>query len=228
MFKQVIAATALLVAGSAQAANVVTSFGTANSVFSFGSGTGAGFTKLPNFVADGCVGTTGLACYNTPGADYTFPVVGKNISASNPLTFYTNVLPTDQLFMQSLPGATATVRFTATQTATYKFNGGFTRIDSSNGAGDGVLVGYTSNAGGASSPLGTTEFNRFAVNTALALNAGDTVDFYVNALGNTNNDGTGFSLTANVPEPASWALMLGGFGLMGATLRRRRSTTVTA
>jgi hypothetical protein len=27
-----------------------------------------------------------------------------------------------------------------------------------------------------------------------------------------------------VPEPAAWALMLGGFGLVGATLRRRRST----
>ena len=28
--------------------------------------------------------------------------------------------------------------------------------------------------------------------------------------------------TGGVPEPASWALMLGGFGLMGAALRRRR------
>jgi hypothetical protein len=26
-----------------------------------------------------------------------------------------------------------------------------------------------------------------------------------------------------VPEPASWALMIGGFGLAGAALRRRRS-----
>jgi hypothetical protein len=28
-----------------------------------------------------------------------------------------------------------------------------------------------------------------------------------------------------VPEPAAWALMIGGFGLAGATLRRRRSAT---
>jgi len=30
-------------------------------------------------------------------------------------------------------------------------------------------------------------------------------------------------IPAAVPEPASWALMVGGFGLAGATLRRRRS-----
>lgn len=31
-----------------------------------------------------------------------------------------------------------------------------------------------------------------------------------------------------VPEPATWALMIGGFGLAGATLRRRRRTVVAA
>ncbi len=31
---------------------------------------------------------------------------------------------------------------------------------------------------------------------------------------------------AVVPEPASWALMIGGFGLMGAALRRRTRVTV--
>jgi hypothetical protein len=34
--------------------------------------------------------------------------------------------------------------------------------------------------------------------------------------------------TAGVPEPASWALMIGGFGLAGAALRRRRAMAVTA
>ena len=31
-----------------------------------------------------------------------------------------------------------------------------------------------------------------------------------------------------VPEPATWALMIGGFGLVGAAARRRRSAVVTA
>lgn len=30
----------------------------------------------------------------------------------------------------------------------------------------------------------------------------------------------------DVPEPATWAMMVGGFGLVGAALRRRRRTTV--
>jgi hypothetical protein len=33
---------------------------------------------------------------------------------------------------------------------------------------------------------------------------------------------------AAVPEPASWALMIGGFGMAGGMLRRRRTAVVTA
>jgi probable phosphoglycerate mutase len=40
----------------------------------------------------------------------------------------------------------------------------------------------------------------------------------------TNWQGRAFS----VPEPASWALMIGGFGLMGGALRRRRAAATQA
>jgi hypothetical protein len=34
-------------------------------------------------------------------------------------------------------------------------------------------------------------------------------------------------VTAPVPEPATWAMMIGGFGLLGAAARRRRRIAVS-
>ena len=39
--------------------------------------------------------------------------------------------------------------------------------------------------------------------------------------GNELDQEVGFTLVAGVPEPATWALMIGGFGLTGAAMRRR-------
>lgn len=36
-----------------------------------------------------------------------------------------------------------------------------------------------------------------------------------------------FTGTSAVPEPAAWAMMIGGFGLVGGAMRRRRSTAAT-
>ncbi|HET6971778.1 MAG TPA: PEPxxWA-CTERM sorting domain-containing protein, partial [Phenylobacterium sp.] len=36
------------------------------------------------------------------------------------------------------------------------------------------------------------------------------------------------ALLSAAPEPAAWALMLAGFGLLGAALRRRRAATAMA
>jgi hypothetical protein len=43
----------------------------------------------------------------------------------------------------------------------------------------------------------------------------------------TNNEGTLPPVNGAVPEPASWAMMLAGFGLAGAAMRRARKTSVT-
>ena len=53
--------------------------------------------------------------------------------------------------------------------------------------------------------------------------ATDTVSAYVNDFG---PGGTNYAFRKDgggVPEPASWALMISGFGLAGAALRRRRT-----
>lgn len=39
---------------------------------------------------------------------------------------------------------------------------------------------------------------------------------------------TPFGATGAVPEPAAWALIIGGFGLVGATMRRRASLGIAA
>jgi hypothetical protein len=67
---------------------------------------------------------------------------------------------------------------------------------------------------------GGEEFYGFAFSTNNVLN---TVGFETVA---------GATITATiaagaVPEPASWAMMIGGFGMLGAAARRRARTTVT-
>jgi len=58
---------------------------------------------------------------------------------------------------------------------------------------------------------------------------------YENTIGNVNGylqpgtNSTAFTLyTSQAPEPASWALMLGGFGLVGGAMRRRRTSLTFA
>jgi hypothetical protein len=52
-----------------------------------------------------------------------------------------------------------------------------------------------------------------------------------NCSGNTFHqfgDATMNLTVTSVPEPASWALMIGGFGMAGAALRRRRAVAIAA
>ena len=74
-------------------------------------------------------------------------------------------------------------------------------------------------------PQGWTHYV-FALGTATG---SDTITFRgrndpaYNALTNVS-----VTQSAAVPEPASWALMLGGFGLVGGALRSRKSTVAFA
>ena len=83
--------------------------------------------------------------------------------------------------------------------------------------------------GGASSTVGNTTLtlNEFSYTRSLA----DVVGQYraEPQTGDSNDYQGNFRFTSSVagavPEPASWALMLGGFGMAGTALRRRRQTT---
>ena len=66
----------------------------------------------------------------------------------------------------------------------------------------------------------------FLVNTGTAVPS--TLYFGVTD-GNYGDNGGAFRITiSNVPEPASWALLIAGFGLTGAAMRRRRHVAVAA
>jgi hypothetical protein len=56
--------------------------------------------------------------------------------------------------------------------------------------------------------------------------SGNSVFLNVSGQGYDSSDFTSLSITA-VPEPAAWAMMIGGFGLIGAASRRRLRSSVT-
>ena len=87
------------------------------------------------------------------------------------------------------------------------------------GAGGGVLIGNSESAGFtlAFSSLPTmVELSNFAIRYQSISGAQD------------GNSGIGVGTVAPpdaVPEPATWAMMIGGFGLVGGALRRRKMLT---
>lgn len=68
-------------------------------------------------------------------------------------------------------------------------------------------------------PTGMFEFGTMA---NAALTAGFNNVLTVNGLNTGNSSFAGTLVFAAVPEPATWGMMLLGFGAMGASLRRRR------
>lgn len=87
-----------------------------------------------------------------------------------------------------------------------------TFIDAAQDAGDTNIFTL-------SSP--TAYFNRFFFTTRLGGNVSDP--------GYTGGQGYRIdSITAFVPEPGTWAMLVLGFGLVGVTARRRRPTSVIA
>jgi len=72
----------------------------------------------------------------------------------------------------------------------------------------------------------TTGFGLFVNNIAITSGALNTIEIIGQS--SSGNVSTGFSGNANftltaVPEPASWAMMIGGMGLIGGVLRRRNT-----
>jgi hypothetical protein len=78
---------------------------------------------------------------------------------------------------------------------------------------NGVLTQLTTNG----IPRPSTQSGTFS----FSVNAGDTYGFFVRSTDGAL--GRGVMTIGAVPEPASWAMLIAGFGLVGAAARRRRA-----
>lgn len=97
--------------------------------------------------------------------------------------------------------------------------------------GPGFAATYTAdNASALTAPVGSAGFGIFL---PTGLKAGDTYIAttlyfgYDNQTFNDDDNHDDLIVSASVPEPATWAMMIGGFGLVGAGMRRR-AAVVTA
>ena len=217
MKKLILAAAALATGASVPAAATTYSlagdFG--SSVFQYGTVTSnGGANAFSAFGQSDCsdIGVSGLCFRGTEKYQVEFQRDANNVLV--------HPGPND--------GQNSFLMFVAPHNGVYTYDVTVTRADS----GDGVNL-FTFNSSDGTKPFIATVnagAPTYTFNYSQLLTAGQKVGLGIDRGGAGNNyynDSTFFSGTISgaVPEPASWALMLGGFGIAGASMRRRRNAT---
>jgi PEP-CTERM motif len=77
------------------------------------------------------------------------------------------------------------------------------------------------------SPTGPADFFLIGNGTTITLASAGNLYAVVNDTFYSNNVGSFEVSVSAVPEPATWAMMIGGFGIAGLAMRRRRRMTVS-
>ncbi len=163
-----------------------------------------------------------------------FDVPGATKSTVASFQYNSVNVPTDRLLLH--PGPLSSnggvfITFTAPTSGFYTLNSTLS-IQDIHPTGIDVIFRYQSGAnpaqffGGSSL---TAPGQSYSYTNSGFLTVGDVVSVVINRAGNYGSDSTGvnFSLST-VPEPANWALLIAGFGLTGAALRRRRPAALAA
>jgi hypothetical protein len=197
----------------------------ATGTWSYGFGTlGTSFTTA----AVGTACAVDLFCWQPLTTTLGTPLIGINTSAGA-LVFPTGWIPTGAIDLHPGPSNVedAIVRFTAPTAGTYSISAWFGLIGYDATGTVAAAYGPAGQVFSASLPNASPGFGQFGSTYAfggnVVLGAGDTLDFGVNNAGSFYGDSTVMTLTvANVPEPAAWAMLITGFGLVGAVARRRR------
>jgi hypothetical protein len=151
----------------------------------------------------------------------------KNVSGSAFTAFTTADVPAGALFLHPGPSLFSAIVFTAPTSAVYKLTLAAKLLSNSTITGTDVVFGFIDG----NTVLPQTSFSLTQATPANSFNgmgplvAGKSVFVAVGPAGDYQFDSTQvtFTLSNNVPEPASWALLIVGFGLTGTVLRRRRT-----
>ncbi len=227
LFQTLTAAFALLATAPAQASVVFDAFSTFTGVqgaghFYYGTVENGPFTNASNCVIPGSI------CLQSNAND----VPGAYRSASA-FHFLTVDVPNDRLLLHPGQDSAIFASFVVPTAGVWDYDVSFNLVDvSPTGVG---IVGFIIPLGQAVSA--TDRFILNASNPSLALHyqfslgAGDRLGLVIDNNGQYYNDSVGVNFTMTqgaVPEPATWALMICGFGLAGAAMRRQRGQAARA
>ncbi len=196
--------------------------------FTYGITDGTTFTP---FAATTSCFISGSICLQL-AANSDVPGVTKS---SVPSVQYGSVnVPTDRLLLH--PGTTDSqsvyVMFTATVAGNYTLQS-LSNVQDIRPTGVGISFFYDPVGPGyflSSEGLIDSQNPSFSYSNGGFLAVGESVGLIFDRDGNYFNDSTGLNLTltGGVPEPASWAMLIAGFGLTGAAMRRRVARAVAA
>jgi hypothetical protein len=190
----------------------------ASSAFSYGTGTSASFTPLPNLAVN-CFGTpsdcldNGLSFPNSSRVTWN--------GTGSPDSYFTIVQPANELRLdpQSLQ---VIVRFTVPNASTFAVQGLFQGIDSGqHSANVAVFVNGASQLGDTITSFGQQK--TFSL-SGLVLSSGDHLDFIVTSNSDASFLSTGLNAVisdASAPEPGAFSLCVTALGLLYLLIRRR-------
>ena len=215
------AAVSLFAALPASATTYIADFSPSSSTsgaFTFGSFSGGTFTAFPTggtclFASTVCL-TSGnyLGVYKS--SDGASHVSGTGLISASGL-----------LLHPGQNGELATILFTAPTAGTYSITASAYQADTSP---QSQTVGYILGGTPFTFATLTTGAPTASGNGSVFLAQGQTLGIFVGNNGSYYNDLTGINFSLSVPEPATWAMMLLGFGMVGVGLRnRKRAPKVT-
>jgi len=223
---------AALLAGTAANAATYDAFSSFDGVgsstdgaFTFGEYDGTTFTA---FNSTGVSSFPGTLSYSMVGGLY--PVAVKTATGGS-YPSNTVTIPSDALVLAPGPDPTdggpfAAIRFVAPTAGNYRIAANAVQIDSNINMIEAGFVFRGTRTAFDLTP-GTTYLSNYSptsLDTTRSFAAGEALTLLIGNAGSYYSDTTAVKFTLStgaVPEPASWAMLIAGFGLTGAALRRR-------